>query len=468
MTLGVLRRPSLLRGVLAGVVVVDLISFFFFLGDARVAAAANGVAITAFGEVLSAIPVRSVVVVIGVAGAVLFGRAPGRLWAGLVPLGALTLLSTAHAQLFGSPWRHLYYSGLCLSGWLAGLAVSRWRGLPTDESYARVGSTALLGAAYFNAGISKLVFGGWDWVWGLPIRAVVVAQDGLVADSAISVYRSWVVATPMVAGLFSVATLVCELAGPLMIGEGKTRRGAALGLLAMHLNILVLTHILYWEAMVFLVLFGLLPRQPLGEAVDASRSGPLFSDRAFVAGAALLVVCALLGISHQSRRFTQSQMMRALQQGPVAQEPVAQGPVAAAPASSEPAPTPLQLANAPAEPAPAAPAPLRRLGPFTVGETLTPGWSVETLEITGDGFTAVLSGKPGHASFEVICSAAEQRKSPFDLDAARILYGNNLAFPELRAVGWAFRTRIQSAAEGSDVCGRVADWRTAARSTQTP
>ena len=255
MTPGLLHRTSVLRGVLAGVVALDLISFFFFLGDARATALATGSVLGTFNEVLSRAPVRGVVVLIGVVGAVRFGRTPGRLWAGLLSLGALMLLSTAHAQLFGSPWRHLYYSGLCLSGWLLGLAVSRRRGLPADESYARIGSTALLGAAYLNAGISKLVYGGWDWVYGLPIQAVVVAQDGLVADSIVSAYRSWVVATPTVAGLFSVATIVFELAAPLMIGGGKTRRCAALGLLAMHLNILVLTHILYWESMVFLVLF---------------------------------------------------------------------------------------------------------------------------------------------------------------------------------------------------------------------
>ena len=64
---------------------------------------------------------------IGAAGAVAFARAsrtarrrPGdRRRAGL--------LSAAHAQLFGSPWRHLFYSGLCLTGWLLGLAVGRRR-----------------------------------------------------------------------------------------------------------------------------------------------------------------------------------------------------------------------------------------------------------------------------------------------------------------------------------------------------
>ena len=80
-----------------------------------------------------------------------------------------------------------------------GLELGRHRGAATDESLARIGSIALLGAAYLNAGISKLAFGGIDWLSGLPIQAVVVGQDGLVADSILSSYRTWVAETPAAA-----------------------------------------------------------------------------------------------------------------------------------------------------------------------------------------------------------------------------------------------------------------------------
>src|SRR6185295_4978241 len=139
---------------------------------------ASGIAISPFAELFSRTMVRGVIVLIGVVSAVAFGWRPGRLWEGLLSLGALIVLSTAHAQLFGSPWRHLFYSGVCLSGWLLGLVVSRRRGARLDESYARVGSIALLGAAYFNAGISKIVFGGAGWMSGLPIQAAIIGQVG--------------------------------------------------------------------------------------------------------------------------------------------------------------------------------------------------------------------------------------------------------------------------------------------------
>src|SRR5262249_1922893 len=163
-----------LRAILATVVVIDLMSFVVFLGDARASALADGIALTPFTDLLSATAVRCILAVAGVGSAVAFAWRAGRLWAGMLPLGVLTLFSTVHAQLFGSPWRHLFYSGLCLSGWLLGLAVSRRAGSPQDESYARMGSIALLGAAYFNAGISKLVYGGLEWASGSPIQAVII------------------------------------------------------------------------------------------------------------------------------------------------------------------------------------------------------------------------------------------------------------------------------------------------------
>src|SRR4029450_6099426 len=125
---------------------------------------------------------------------------------------------------FGSPWRHLFFSGLCLLGWLLGLVVSRQQGAPTDESWARAGSVALLGAAYLNSGISKIVFGGFKWISGLPVQVAIIGQDGMVPDGVVGWYRSWAVSTPEVACAFSVGTLAFELSGPLMLVGPRTRR----------------------------------------------------------------------------------------------------------------------------------------------------------------------------------------------------------------------------------------------------
>lgn len=449
MTLRTLQRESFQRVVLAAVVIVDLLSFFMFLDEARASPLARGVELSAFVDWGSQPIVCGLVIVIGIAGAALFARSPGRLWAGLFPLGALTLLSTVHAQLFGSPWRHLYYSGLCLSGWLLGLAVSRWRGRPTDESYARIGSTALLGAAYLNAGISKLAFGGWDWALGLPIQAVVVAQDGMVADSIVSTYRSWVVASPTVAGLCSSATILFELLGPLLIGGLPLRVCVALGLLAMHLNILILTHILYWESMVFLVLFGLLARS---EAVRESAAAVVISARSFIATTAVLVLAASIGVVHQGRRFAKWQERTPMGSQAVAREGVSR---------QEPAPN-----VAPISAVPPSAVSLRQVGPLVVGQMLVEGWTVDALEITEGGFVAVFVGKPGRAKFEITCAPSEHR-SPFDVGRTHIFYSKDVAFGDLETVGWALRGQIRNAGEGQALCDRLADWQNEARASQS-
>ncbi len=352
---------------------------------------------------------RGIVIAIGLAATIAFGRRPGRLWEGMIALAALALLSSVHAQLFGSPWRHLFYSGLCLSGWLLGLAVGRARGTPTDESFARTGSLALLGAAYLNAGISKAVYGGTEWISGIPIQAVVIGQDGLVADSLLSAYRSWVATTPAVAQLFAVATLGFELAGPLVIAGGRTRLCIALGLLAMHANIYLLTHILYWESMVFLLVFGLsADGTPTPSAHSTAGVGGV--DRRFAAAAAVLAVCALLAISHQRQRWTRLETARE--------------------------------AGAPA----VVPA-LRQVGPFIVGQSIADGWSLDSLQVNDSGLVAALSGKSGKAEFELTCAPSSLR-SPFDVGAAHIFYRSDLDFRDLQIVGSRFRQMVQGAAEG--------------------
>jgi uncharacterized membrane protein len=422
--------PSFLRTLLAVVVIADLLSFYFFLGDARAAAVAGGTTLSGFNDVFSRTAVRGTVVLIGIAAAVAFAGRPGRLWQGMVALAALALLSTAHAQLFGSPWRHLFFSGLCLLGWLLGLAFSRRHEAPSDESYARTGSIALLGAAYLSSGISKIVYGGPEWLSGLPVQVAIIGQDGLVSDSLFSPYRSWVVATPVAASLLSVATVALELAGPLMLAGRRTRACVALGLFAMHANIYLLTtYILYWESMVLLAAFGLSSDEPSAEPESGTPASVRLQGPAFAAAVALLTLSTLLAIGHQARRHARS----------------AAGP--------EALPSP--------PPAPAI-APLQQVGPFAVGQTLAESWTVASLDWSDGGFVIALSGKPGLARFGLSCAPSEHR-GPFDLGAARIFYFHDLEFRELEAVGWAVREEVRRATEGRDVCATLASWRSSAQ-----
>ena len=440
------------RAALATLVVVDLFSYFFFVGDARAVAMANGMAVTGFTDLVSRLPMRAAIVLIGIGAAVVFGTRPGRLWEGALALAALAVLSTAHAQLFGSPWRHLFFSGLCLLGWLLGLAVSRHEGAPTDESWARVGSMALLGAAYLNSGISKIVFGGVEWVSGLPVQVAIIGQDGLVPDGIVARYRSWVVTTPEAARAFSVATLGFELAGPLMLVGRTTRFLVAMGLLAMHTNIYLLTrHILYWESMVLLALFAFSSDGNVAET--GSTTAPIrWIDRRFVGSATLLALCALLAIGHQTRRYAHSREKRSV---PVPKS--APGPSEAPSAPSSPRPSEARGS------APSATPPLRHVGPFTVGQRLAGEWSIEALDLSDAGLIIALSGTPGRVRFELTCARSEHR-SPFDVGAAHLFYSSNdLSRRELEAVGEALRERVRQSAD-PDICAAVVSWRRSVQS----
>lgn len=427
------RQWPALRLLLGVVAAIDLASFVFVLADARAAALAAGTALDPFTALVSRPVVSALLAALGIIGALRFAARADRPLAGLVALLALAALSTAHAHAYGSPWRHLYYSGLGLAGWVLGLVVSRRRGAPGDESFARAGSLALIGAAYFNAGLSKLVFGGGEWLSGVTIQAIIVAQDGLAVESAMGGYRDLVLRTPPLVSLFSIATVLFELAGPLMLLGRWPRRVVAGGLLAMHLNIYLLTHILYWEPMLFLVAFGLSadpPAPPLPAAARAGRRRPVVVALAVVA----LALWAAAGIVHQGRRYAQRQAAHAAARQP---------------------PTPVSVRPTPA---------LARLGPFALGDQVSDDWTVAALRVRGAGFIVALSGPAGAVGFEVTC-APSPHVSPFDLDAAHIFYSSALPVAAFEVAGRAVQARVREAG-GDDVCAAVTQWHAAARAAQ--
>jgi len=414
-----LQRAPLLRATIAAVAAADLLSLVAFLHEARGESAIGAIALVA------QTPFALAIAGLGVAAAFRFARAPGRIAAGAISLGALALLSTAHAQLFGSPWRHLYYSGLCLAGWITGLLVARYRGASRQEVWASTGALALLGTAYLNAGISKLVLGGGDWLTGLPIQAAIIGQDGLVPGGILHHYRMLVVETPALATALSMLTVAFELAGPLMLAGRRPRLLVAGGLLGMHLNILLLTtEILYWEAMVFLAVFAICAdtAADLGEDATARPLGGAL----FAPAVVLLIVGAALAIRHQAVRF------RELNRG------------ATTTAVQQPPPAVLQ-----------------QVGPFVVGAALDGEWSIAFLATSASAITVTVQGDAGRARFELTCKNAEH-ESPFDLGPAHIFYSKDLPFEALQGAGNALRDSLRRATADTDPCAAIETWRAAA------
>ena len=439
------RHRALLRIVVATVAAVDLLSVAWFVQQARAGAAPGG-----FAGLLSQPPIAVVIAVSGVAAAISFARRPGRIVSGAVALVALALLSGVHARLFGSPWRHLFYSGLCLAGWLAGLVVARRRGAPADESWARTGALALLGAAYLNAGISKLVFGAADWATNLPIQATIIGQDGLVPGGILGAYRLLVVQTPVLAAAFSLLTVAFELSGPLMLVGRRARWLVAGGLVAMHVNILLLTgEILYWEAMLFLVVFAIVPDDE--ETATATATEAPIAGAPFVVAVVSLVIASTLASRHQAIRFRQRNQPPAEVVARLAAPPMT------VPQPPPPPTMPPPTMPPPVEPPTTAPATVQQIGPFVVGATLVHDWSIERLTIDERGFVITLRGGAGNARFAVTCAAVEHG-SPFDVGGAHILYFKDVPVTALEDAGKALRETLRRAAGDVDVCEAIAMW----------
>jgi hypothetical protein len=421
------RRLAVLRVTLALVAVADLLSYYGFIAEARADALINGIAPSGLVDLVSRPPVAALLVLMGVAALLHFARRPGRLWFAVIGLATLAILGTVHGRLYGSPWRHLFFSGVGLTGWILGLAASRRRGASEDESYAAVGTLALLGAAYFNSAISKFVYGGPGWMTGHPIQVIVVGQDGLVSDGLLSGYRTWVASTPAVAAAFSLATLLFEGAGPLMLIGPKLRRLIAAGLIAMHANIYLVTDIVYWESVVLLAAFGLFGAAPGARAPAVSYRPVIPSGGRFVAAAVVLALCAGLAIRHQAQRYASARSVVA-------------------------APPPAAAAQIPPTVLP------RRIGPFTVGQTLAETWAVESVRLSDTGLVVGVAGPQGRAGFELTCADTEHR-SPFDFDGAHLFYSSQLELGTLTAAARAVRARIDAASEGRAVCEQLAQWR---------
>jgi hypothetical protein len=320
-----------------------------------------------------------------------------------------------------------------LTGWLIGLAARRHQGAPADESWARIGCTALLGATYFNSGISKVVYGGLTWISGLPVQYAIVAQSGMVTGDLASPYRSWLVATPVAASILSTATVAFELAGPLMLVGRRVRLCVALGLVGMHTNIYFLTtHILYWESMVLLLAVARSP-DPASPESPARTTGFLADDRRYRLAVAALAVCASFAIAHQAVRFARR---------------------------GTDAPNPPATALVPTVAA------LRQVGPFTVGQTVAREWSIESLDLRENGLLLTLAGEPGRARFELTCSSSPS--SPFDVGDAHVLYyRQDMEFQKLEAAGRAVQEALRNATGGRDVCEHLRSWRTAAETPLT-
>lgn len=365
-----------LRVALAGVLAFDLCSLAWFVHEARrFADASRQDPLTlAIATPWASLPIAAVGLVL----VARFAGRGGRLAEAGGVLACLATLSHTHAALEGGPWRHLFFSGTCLFGWTLGGIAARRHGAPEDESLARIGAIATLGAAYANAGISKIVYGGGAaWLEGQTLRYTVIAQDGLVGDGPLHALRELVVGVPVIATVFAVATVGFELAGPAMVVGPRTRALVAGGLVSMHLVIFVLTGIPYVESVFLLVLFAL-PARPGTEPPPGW--GP--SPRAAAIAGCTLTLVTMVSLARETW-----------------------------PELTPPPPRPVRETPPP---------PASRVGPLTVGQGVG-GSTIAGLEADDATLVVRVTSSEGEVTFDVTCRETPHA-GPWDRPPLHVFY----------------------------------------------
>jgi hypothetical protein len=218
-----------------------------------------------------------------------FARREGRLLSGLAGLLAVTLLCESHAALAEGPMRIFFQGGATLFGWLCGLAWARGIGREEEgESLAESGSVAALAATYVAAAGSKLLASGLSWADADALRAVVLSQHRI--DGAFGGYANAIGSHAGLARALAAGTLISQAAMILYPWSPRARALTGTLALAFHLNVWLLTPILFPQAMALLLVFS----YPWRDTPKPSESAPArLAPAALRLGAVFLVLGGL-------------------------------------------------------------------------------------------------------------------------------------------------------------------------------
>jgi hypothetical protein len=283
-------RLELLRGTLALLGAGELVALVVALhrlGPAARSSAHTPGFLLAFGEQP---PLAFGVALAGGAALALFalGRSPRV--SGVVALAALGTLVEAHAALLGGPMRVFFHTGAALFGWCLGaLCTSDGE---TRDAFGRAGATGAVAATYLGAAASKWLSGLDTWLAPGPLQAVVLSQHRVGGGSVLDAYARFVGGAPKVALALAAVTLVIQAGAFLMLFGPRLRAAWAALLLGFHVNVWLLTGIVFPQAMVLLLVLGAPARsQP---SLAGARPAPVrVLAAALAVGVALLVAAAV-------------------------------------------------------------------------------------------------------------------------------------------------------------------------------
>ncbi len=233
----------------------------------------------------------------------LFARNPERIRWGALALGSTIFLEEILFHEYGVHEEPFYQPASALFGWLLGILIVRalayYDSTPPDWSACRraglAGATAIVGATYFNAGMSKLLAEGLAWGWNPDhVRMMTLAHQPLPPTALDDVLIGYLGRSPG-AGRFAAAfTLVIELGGAAFAVSKRLRPLAAIGIVVWHAGLLFSTGICFYGGLVLIVCLGF--RQVPRFLTRWIRATRVMAPEAPVGARAILVAALPLGV----------------------------------------------------------------------------------------------------------------------------------------------------------------------------
>lgn len=247
------RAP--LRRLLAAVVAFDVVVVAIFVSTRAPSPLAHPLA-PRWLLALGGRPAPVIVIAaLAIAAAARFGSRPGSRFAGLALLALAGVLNEALGALYEGPMRAFFSSGAALAGWVAGLFYAARLGARDprrSEAIAEIGACAGLAATYVGAVSSKLVTTGLSWADAGNLQGMIVSQQRFDRPLVLIHYSDLVVGSRPLAATLAALTLVAQASMLFYPWSPRGRALAGIAVLGFHLNVALLTPIVFLSPMVLL------------------------------------------------------------------------------------------------------------------------------------------------------------------------------------------------------------------------
>ena len=241
-------------------------------------------------------------------GLYLFARAPERARFAAVAVAAGFILEETLARVQSGHEEPFFQPAGAVLGWAGAIILLRAvASTPVSVAEARragvAGATAVIGASYFNAAISKLLAEGPAWAWHpTHVRAMTLAHQPLPPNALDDLVVGALARSAALGRAAAVFTLVIELGGLAFALWPRARRVASLAIVAWHLGLLYLTGICFYGGLVLIVVLG---DRRLPERIERVFARLRLRERRRATSFALLVTLAtlpLVALTRSSQR----------------------------------------------------------------------------------------------------------------------------------------------------------------------